>query len=231
LTGLGISSRLAETYLKQTDSTDPKHFSKLPKEPVCRSPAVYDKLRERIVSMLTRATIDPPSQDHKLFRPSDVFLFPSGMSTIYHVHHMLLRWRKGGSVMMGFPYELTLKILETYGPSCQVYSSNSSIDIVKLEQYLTRRASDKTAEARLQAIWCECPSNPLLWTPDLQKIRELADQYDLAVIVDDTIGSSANVDVLNVADVVVTSLTKSFSGFADVMAGRYDRQYLSNSLI
>jgi cystathionine gamma-synthase len=63
-----------------------------------------------------------------------------------------------------------------------------------------------------QAIWCECPSNPLLWTPDLQRIRRLADQYDLAVIVDDTIGSSANVDVSSAADVVVTSLTKSFSG-------------------
>ena len=80
-----------------------------------------------------------------------------------------------------------------------------------------------------QAIWCECPSNPLLWTPDLQKIRRLADQYDMAVIVDDTIGSSANVDVLSAADVVVTSLTKSFSGFADVMAGRYGPQSLSNS--
>lgn len=110
-----------------------------------------------------------------------------------------------------------------------MYSSNSSNDIDELEQYLVQKASDQTTEAKLQAIWCECPSNPLLWTPDLQKIRRLADQYDLAVMVDDTIGSSANVDVLSAADVVVTSLTKSFSGFADVMAGRYGPQSLSNS--
>lgn len=121
---------------------------------------------------------------------------------------------------MGFPYELTLKILETYGPSCVVYSSNSSNDIAALERYLSAMASERTAKKSLQAIWCECPSNPLLWTPDLQRVRELADQYDLAVVVDDTIGSSANVDVLNVADIVVTSLTKSFSGFANVLAGR-----------
>jgi cystathionine gamma-synthase len=220
LTGLGISSRLSEACLERTISTDPTtQCSEVPKALACTRPDVYDKLRGRIADMLARATTGPPSR--KLVSPSDVFLFPSGMSTIYHVHHMLLQWRNGGSVMMGFPYELTLKILETYGPSCQVYSSNSSSDIDGLEQYLVQKASDRTAGSRLQAIWCECPSNPLLWTPDLQKIRELADQYDLAVIVDDTIGSSANVDVLNAADVVVTSLTKSFSGFADVMAGRY----------
>lgn len=39
------------------------------------------------------------------------------------------------------------------------------------------------------------------------------------MVIDDTIGSFANIDVLPVADIVVTSLTKSFSGYADVMGG------------
>lgn len=38
-------------------------------------------------------------------------------------------------------------------------------------------------------------------------------------MVDDTIASFANVDVLPVADLLMTSLTKSFSGYADVMGG------------
>lgn len=38
-------------------------------------------------------------------------------------------------------------------------------------------------------------------------------------MIDDTIGSFANIDVLPVADMVMTSLTKSFSGYADVIAG------------
>lgn len=219
LTGLGISSRRAAAYLDRTSCIQFSEVSGRSKlSGNCNNAPVYEQLREGVAQMLTRAAINPDCANR--VSPSDVFLHPSGMSTIYNVHHMLLQWRNAGSVMMGFPYELTLKILETYGPSCVVYSSNSSNDIAALERYLSAMASERTAKKSLQAIWCECPSNPLLWTPDLQRVRELADQYDLAVVVDDTIGSSANVDVLNVADIVVTSLTKSFSGFANVLAGR-----------
>lgn len=56
-------------------------------------------------------------------------------------------------------------------------------------------------------------------TPDLDRIRALADKYGFLVIVDDTIGTAANVDVLDVADIVVTSLSKSFNGRADAMGG------------
>lgn len=54
-------------------------------------------------------------------------------------------------------------------------------------------------------------------TPDLTRLRELADQYGFLIIIDDTIGSFCNIDVLGAADILVTSLTKSFSGYADVM--------------
>lgn len=39
------------------------------------------------------------------------------------------------------------------------------------------------------------------------------------MVIDDTIGSFANVDVLPAADALITSLTKSFSGYSDVMGG------------
>ena len=48
----------------------------------------------------------------------------------------------------------------------------------------------------------------------------LADRHDFVIVVDDTIGSFANVDVLGIADIAITSITKSFNGFADVLAGR-----------
>jgi cystathionine gamma-synthase len=52
-------------------------------------------------------------------------------------------------------------------------------------------------------------------------LRKLADEYDFVLAVDDTIGSFCNIDVLGEgrADILVSSLTKSFSGYADVMAG------------
>lgn len=72
----------------------------------------------------------------------------------------------------------------------------------------------------MQAIWCECPSNPLLRTVDLQRLRQLANQHEILVVVDDSIASFANVNLLDVADIIVSSLSKYFSGYADVMAGR-----------
>lgn len=46
-----------------------------------------------------------------------------------------------------------------------------------------------------------------------------SEKYNFVFIVDDTIGSAANIDVLAVSDIVITSLTKSFSGRADVLGG------------
>ncbi|KAA8641697.1 uncharacterized protein ATNIH1004_011833 [Aspergillus tanneri] len=59
----------------------------------------------------------------------------------------------------------------------------------------------------------------MLRTSNLKRVRKLANQYDFTFVVDDTIGSFANVDVIDVADIVVTSLSKYFNGFADVLAG------------
>ena len=69
------------------------------------------------------------------------------------------------------------------------------------------------------ALFCEFPGNPLLKSPDLRRIRWLADQYDFAVVIDETIGNFMNVHVLPYADVVVSSLTKVFSGDSNVMGG------------
>jgi cystathionine gamma-synthase len=41
-----------------------------------------------------------------------------------------------------------------------------------------------------------------------------------AIVVDETIGNFINVEVATYADIVVSSLTKIFSGDANVMGGR-----------
>ena len=75
---------------------------------------------------------------------------------------------------------------------------------------------------RYLALFCEFPSNPLLKSPDLQRIRLLSRKYDFAVVVDETVGNLLNVHVLSYADIVVSSLTKVFSGDSNVMGGRYE---------
>ena len=72
---------------------------------------------------------------------------------------------------------------------------------------------------RILALFCEFPSNPLLRSPNLRKLRELANTYDFLVVCDETIGNFANVEVLPWVDMVVSSLTKVFSGETNVMGG------------
>ena len=74
-------------------------------------------------------------------------------------------------------------------------------------------------QEEIAGLFCEFPSNPLLRTPDLPALHELAARHGVPVIVDDTIGTFFNVDVLPHVDFVATSLTKAISGEGDVMAG------------
>ncbi len=69
------------------------------------------------------------------------------------------------------------------------------------------------------ALFCEFPSNPLLRSPDLLRIASLAQRYHFAVVVDETIGNFVNVSTLQYADIIVSSLTKVFSGDCNVMGG------------
>jgi cystathionine gamma-synthase len=60
----------------------------------------------------------------------------------------------------------------------------------------------------------------LLRSPDLHRLRALADEFGFLLVVDETIGNFLNVEVLPLADIVVSSLTKVFSGETNVMGGR-----------
>ena len=52
-------------------------------------------------------------------------------------------------------------------------------------------------------------------------VEEVGGPLWFVLVVDDTIGTFGNVNLLGVADVVLTSLTETFSGLADVMEGSY----------
>lgn len=144
---------------------------------------------------------------------ADVYLYPCGMNAIFHTHRMLMKARGSfKSISFGFPYVDTLKILEKFGPGCVFYGNGSSEDLDDLEKRLE-------AGERYLALFCEFPGNPLLQCVDLKRIRSLADKYDFAVIIDETISNFINVHLLPYADVMVSSLTKIFSGDCNVMGG------------
>lgn len=118
-----------------------------------------------------------------------------------------------------FPYTDTVKILEKWGPGCIFYGNDPDSNLVDFEKVLCSfgPAMDKPP---ISALFCECPSNPLLQTPDLRRLRQLADEYGFLIIIDDTVGNFVNVNTIQYVDIVATSLSKLFSGNADVMGGR-----------
>ncbi|KAI9039798.1 cystathionine gamma-synthase [Aspergillus affinis] len=214
LTGTGILSRLAQSmhqhldsiYAQSTDSIIEDHSDSVNEIVDTKADAL---VRLRIANLLKRASINPLQSEQ--FTSSDIFLYPTGMAAIYSTNELLLRWRLASTVVFGFPYELTLELVEKYGLGCKFYGLGSEDELESFEAYL----SEEYQHGRtIQSVWCECASNPLLRTVDLQRIRQLADIYGFVVVIDETISSFANVDVAGIADVIVTSLTKSFSGKA-----------------
>ncbi|GAA5821520.1 hypothetical protein JCM3770_001061 [Rhodotorula araucariae] len=149
----------------------------------------------------------------------DVWLYPCGMNAIFHAHQLAMDARRrqgmeiGKSVCFGFPYTDTLKILEKWGPGCHFFGKGLAADLPGLRQTL------EAANPPVLALFCEFPSNPLLRSPPLHDLRKLADEFGFMIVVDETIAGFVNVEVLPLADIVVSSLTKVFSGDSNVMGG------------
>ncbi|KAH6606295.1 cystathionine gamma-synthase [Trichoderma cornu-damae] len=161
----------------------------------------------------TKAHAEANSRGIESLDEADVLLYPSGMNAIFNAHRALLAaLGSSKSINFGFPYVDTLKILEKFGPGCILYGNASPDELDDLERLL------KDGQ-RFLALFCEFPGNPLLTCPDLKRIRKLADEFSFAVVIDETIGTFANVNVLQYADIVVSSLTKIFSGDSNVMGG------------
>ncbi len=145
--------------------------------------------------------------------PADhISLHPSGMAAIYTAFQTVTARRPGRrTVMFGFPYTDTLKILSKFGCGVEFFPRADKADLSELAALLQQE--------EIAGLFCEFPSNPLLGTPDLPALHRMAAQYGVPIIADDTIGTFFNVDVLPHVDFVATSLTKAISGEGDVMAG------------
>jgi cystathionine gamma-synthase len=110
-------------------------------------------------------------------------------------------------------YVDTFKVLSHFRRyECTLYD-NSDTELDRLESDLEKEPT------RYKALYIEFPGNPLLGSPDLVRIHALARQYGFAIILDDTIATSVNLNLLTYTDIVCTSLTKMFSGACNVMGG------------
>ncbi|KAG8978778.1 hypothetical protein FRB90_008349, partial [Tulasnella sp. 427] len=183
----------------------------------------------------------------KSISEDDVYLHPTGMSAIWHSHQLALGTAEkrtgksaGKSICFGyvkcpsrltredtghssvycshvsFPYTDTLKILQKWGPGCHFVGTGLDKDLPEVRQIAQETYGSSSP---IVALFCEFPSNPLLRSPNLVELRKIADEFNFLIVVDETIGNFVNVDVLKYADVVVSSITKVFSGETNVMGG------------
>ncbi|EDO18804.1 hypothetical protein Kpol_1028p80 [Vanderwaltozyma polyspora DSM 70294] len=178
----------------------------------------------------------------------DVFLFPSGMASLFTAHRLLLnldarrvqRSRSSSNVATNTNNGLADNSINTgasigYGPPYKKtvlfgFSNNDTKNILSEFNHTHYFAcgdsnSLKDLECTLHsgeqilAVFVETPSNPLLKMPDLAHLRRLANLYGFYIIIDETMGGFVNIDVLPYADIVCSSLTKIFSGSSNVIAG------------
>ncbi|HQX53163.1 MAG TPA: aminotransferase class I/II-fold pyridoxal phosphate-dependent enzyme [Planctomycetaceae bacterium] len=162
---------------------------------------------------LARQTVRQRVREFRKDANVEVWLYPCGMAAIAAVWRAV-RQRESSlpSVQFGFPYVDTLKIQQRFAPAnARFYPVGDKDELQQLVEFLNTN--------KIAAVFCESTTNPLLKSLDLARLRQLADQHGFLLVIDDTLAACVNHDVLPYADVVVTSLTKYFGGYGDVLAG------------
>tara|TARA_Y100001968_G_scaffold189336_1_gene173543 strand:+ start:2826 stop:4298 length:1473 start_codon:yes stop_codon:yes gene_type:complete len=136
-------------------------------------------------------------------------LYPSGMAALTAGLTAIRRIRsKNSFLQIGFPYVDVLKLPQ------KIFGGSRLIQTEDPEELAITLDSQQPA-----AVIVELPSNPMMQCVDLPTISKLAHARGIPVIADDTIGSAINIESLPYADIVFSSLTKSFAGVGDILAG------------
>ncbi len=150
---------------------------------------------------------------------ADVHLVPSGMAATFAAFEAVnavqaprgrTRW-----VQLGWLYLDTIAILQklTARPAEDYLHHADVFDLDGLARLLDAHAG------RVAGVLAEVPTNPLIQTPALAALSALCRARGVALVVDPTIASPFNLDVLPHADVVVNSLTKYTASEGDVILG------------
>lgn len=147
-----------------------------------------------------------------------VHLGPFGMNAIHAAYRAFSKIQEPSGrrewIQFGWLFMDTIEALrKLQPPGLEAHAIHSTLHLEKLEALLRDRGGS------IAGLFTEVPSNPLMQTPDVERLRELGDRHGVAIIIDATLGTPYNVDVLQYADAVVESLTKYASGSADLMMG------------
>lgn len=148
--------------------------------------------------------------------PQDVMLAPSGMNAFFAAFCAVnaLQRPRGRDLWLqvGWLYLDTGAILAKLTGGRQVCVFNVE-DRAAIERVFAEQGR------RLAGVVTEITTNPLMQTPDLPWLADLARRHGAFMLADPSITSPFNVDVAPHADVVLNSLTKYAAAEGDVIAG------------
>ncbi len=194
--GANLSSRFAEDYLFENGMIDKKH-----KEDI----DLVDPDNKVINTLADAYGVDS----------NGIKLTPSGMNAMYAALKGVkaLGTKNGRNILVqfGWLYLDTMNIVEHYFNRSKLIYDVEAIN--QLEEYL------KENGLQVSAIVTEYPTNPLLKKPNLKRLRQLCNKYNIPLILDSTFATAYNDDIKDIADIYVESLTKFACGSADVLMG------------
>ncbi len=195
--GSNLSSRLAEDYLFDIGLIDKKHEEIIEKS---------ENAKDIVTSTLAKAYNQP--QDN-------IALAPSGMNAIYSVVKGLrsIQRRNGRDILvqLGWLYLDTMNIVKHHYEQTKIFPDIKNLDL--LEEYFA------VYGFKISGIITEIPTNPLLQSVDLPRLKTLCKKYNIPLIIDATLSTPYNLDLKEYADILVESLTKFACGNADVLMG------------
>ncbi len=149
---------------------------------------------------------------------ADLLLAPSGMNAIHAAFRAsaALQAERGRTVwlQLGWLYLDTIAILKkfTTTPGDYVYVRDP-LDQEGIDRIFARHGN------RIAGVFAELPTNPLIQTPDLVALAARCRADGAHFLVDPSVVSIFNVDVLRHCDAVVSSLTKYTASEGDLTGG------------
>ena len=145
----------------------------------------------------------------------DVTLCNTGMNAVYTAFEAIktIQSKKSKSlfIQLGWLYLDTIEIIKNY--SNDKYFQITSNNLDELESWLVVHHHE------VAGLITEVPNNPLIQCLDLPRLRSITKKYDIPLVIDATIATPFNMEVLEYADIVADSLTKYACGNGDVMMG------------
>lgn len=168
---------------------------------------------------------DPASEVRRVLRrafpecaPTDLLLANSGMNAVFAAFRAAAeaQAKRGRTIwlQLGWLYLDTIAILKRF--------TTTPADYVYLRDPLDMEAIARIFRKfgpRIAGILAELPTNPLIETPDIPALGALCRQNGAMLVVDPSVTSAFNVDVLRHTDLVVSSLTKYTASEGDLTAG------------